>query len=156
MNSLSSHGTLAAKPTAPVNVSVLQAASRNPVASGSAVYQSYSQVPDDQRQLSKDLHSLIATFQNPGQRESFQAFLRRRRQPTWASLWASPELFLGKQSEFMSYAPEVASEGVELRVADRYEIEVMRIIEGVQAMGEVDQKKGYLLERLAQLRDNPE
>jgi hypothetical protein len=137
LNSLSSHGTLLAKPTAATNVTVLQVASRNPVASGSAVCQSSSLVPEDQRQLSKDLHSLIETFQNPGQRESFQAFLKRRRQQRACTrLQASPELeTLGRQirqSEFMSYAPDIASgQGIELGAADRYEIEVMRIIEGV-------------------------
>ena len=57
----------------------------------------------------------------------------------------------------MSYAPEVAShEAVKLGAADRYEIEVMRIIEGVQGCGEVGEKRGYLQERLAQLTDDPQ
>ncbi len=58
----------------------------------------------------------------------------------------------------MSYVPAkegIISEEVKLRVADRYEIEVMRIIEGVQGKVEVDQKKEYLQERLGQLRDDP-
>jgi hypothetical protein len=107
------------------------------------VYLSYSQIPADQRQLSKDLNSLISTFQNPSQREPFQAFLKRRRQKT-CNLQASPEFkTLEKQisqSEFMSYVP--AKEGntsgeVKLRVADRYEIEVLRVIEGVLGKSEV-------------------
>jgi hypothetical protein len=56
----------------------------------------------------------------------------------------------------MSYAPEVASDAGKLGEADRYEIEVMRIIEGMQGCAEVGEKKGYLLERLAQLREDPE
>jgi hypothetical protein len=59
-------------------------------------------------------------------------------------LKASPEFkTLEKQisqSEFMSYVPAkegITSEEVKLRVADRYEIEVMRLIEGVQGKSEV-------------------